>query len=215
MTGPDGRVEGSPAGSPDAPQPAPSSAMTRPLHTAHTGEQPGQGATSSAGQGVPSRPSPLPPPRQVPAGTQRQQPTGARPGSVVPPATGPTRAAARPAPPGRGRRARLLLRRLDPWSVFLTSLVLSICLGIMTIVAAFVLYAVLDGLGVPSSINKLVETLQGGQPVLTRSRFVGGAAVLAAVNVVLLSILATLGALLYNVVATFTGGVEVTLNERD
>ena len=109
----------------------------------------------------------------------------------------------------------MALRRLDPWSVFLTALVLSICLGIMTLVAAFVSYGVLDALGVPDSVNKLVETLQGGQPVLTSSRFLGGAALLAGVNVVLLSVLATLGALLYNVVATFTGGVELTLSERD
>jgi hypothetical protein len=44
---------------------------------------------------------------------------------------------------------------------------------------------------------------------------IGGAAVLAALNVVLLTLLATLGALLYNLCASFTGGLELTLGERD
>lgn len=154
--------------------------------------------------GVPPRPSPLPPPRPVPAA----------PGQAVPGAHRGAGALPRTAPP-RARRARLSLRRLDPWSVFLTSLMLSLCLGVMTIVGAVVLYAVLSALGVPDSVNKLVETLQGGAPVLTAGRFLGGAALLAAVNVVLLSVLATLWALLYNLVATFTGGLEVTLTERD
>ncbi len=38
---------------------------------------------------------------------------------------------------------------------------------------------------------------------------------LAAVNVVLLTLLATLSALLYNLCASFTGGIELTLGERD
>ena len=38
---------------------------------------------------------------------------------------------------------------------------------------------------------------------------------LGAVNVVLLTLLATLGALLYNLCSSFTGGIELTLGERD
>lgn len=113
------------------------------------------------------------------------------------------------------RKARLALRRLDPWSVFVMSLLLSLFLAVMTIVAAVVLYAVLDWLGIPSSINKTASDVQGQGDVITRGRFLGGAALLAAVNVVLLTALATLGSLLYNVCATFTGGVEVTFAERD
>ncbi|MGB8650180.1 MAG: DUF3566 domain-containing protein, partial [Mycobacteriales bacterium] len=137
----------------------------------------------------------------------------------------PGRGAGQPAPPRpplagsprpvKSRRARLTLRRLDPWSVFVMSLILSLFLAVMTIVASIVLYGVLDALGVPASINKTVNDVQGGSAVLTRGRFIGGAALLAAVNVVLLTAFASLTALLYNLCATFTGGVEVTLSERD
>jgi hypothetical protein len=130
--------------------------------------------------------------------------------------------ARRPAPrPGgrpaaaRGRRAKLAVKRLDPWSVFVTSLVLSLLLGIVTIVAAFVLYAVLAGLGVPASINHNIGTITDSSNLVTRGKFVGIGALIAGANVVLLTALATIGSMLYNLVATFTGGVELTLAERE
>ncbi|MDP9182002.1 MAG: DUF3566 domain-containing protein [Actinomycetota bacterium] len=122
---------------------------------------------------------------------------------------------ARPAAPVRGRRAKLAVRRLDPWSVFVISLMLSLFLAVVTIVASLVLYAALDALGVPESVNKTVTEVNGGGALLTKGRFVGIGALVAAANVVLLTVLATLGALIYNICATFTGGVEVTLAERD
>ncbi len=114
-----------------------------------------------------------------------------------------------------GRKAKLALRRVDPWSVFVTSLLLSLFLAVVTIVAAMVLFGILNKIGIPDSINKTQVEIQGGEGAITRGRFVGGAALLAGLNVVLLTVLATLGALLYNVCATFTGGVEVTLAEHE
>ena len=178
-----------------------------------------------------------PPPRQ-PGRPDRQgpgrdtAPTTVLPGGVRRP---PQRPAVRPGsartttprsmpaverrPQGGVRRARLALQRIDPWSVFLYSLVSSVFLGIALVVAVFVLYSVLGRLGVPDTINELYVELTGGDatatPLLSSGRFVGGAVVLAAVNVVLLTLLATLSALLYNLCASFTGGIEVTLGERD
>ncbi|MCW2614302.1 MAG: hypothetical protein JWN08_1296, partial [Frankiales bacterium] len=121
---------------------------------------------------------------------------------------------------GRGsaksRRARLALQRIDPWSVFLYTLLSSVFLGVALIVAAFVLYVVLGALGVPETVNDLyVELTDASSPLLTSGRVLAATAVLAAVNVVLLTLLATLAALLYNLCASFTGGIEVTLGERD
>lgn len=189
---------------------------------ARTEEQPAS-RPAPVGGGVPPRPQPLPPPR--PTGLPSGEPTQAlpRPGSAASTVV-PGRGQGRPAPPrpplaaGRpvkGRKARLALRRLDPWSVFVMSLLLSLFLAVITIVAAFVLYGILSAIGVPHSINKGVTEVKGGSAVLTQGRFVGVAALIAAVNVVLLTALGTLGSLLYNVCASFTGGLEVTLAERD
>jgi hypothetical protein len=131
------------------------------------------------------------------------------------PGRAPRQGAAAPSRPVRSRRARLAVRRLDPWSVFVMSLLLSLFLALVTIIAALVLWMVLDKLGVPASINKSYKDIQGGDALLTQGRFVGGAALLAAANVVLLTAFATLGSLIYNVAATFTGGLELTLAEQD
>ena len=117
--------------------------------------------------------------------------------------------------PGTRRRAKLSVKRLDPWSVFVTSLVLSLLLAVATIVAAFLLYAILSGLGVPKSINNNIGDITKNPDLLTRGKFVGIAALIAGANVLFLTALATLGSMLYNLVASFTGGLELTLAERE
>lgn len=184
------------------------------------GESPGTpgpsaqaGAPSGPG-GVPPRPEPLPPPRRT------APPSNGVGGTTVVPERGARTAApraplTRPPAAVRSRRARLAVRRVDPWSVFVLSLLLSLFLAVVTIVAAWVLYGLLAAFGVPGSVNQAFTDVNGGGPLLTQGRFVGIGALVAAVNVVLLTALATLGALLYNICASFTGGVEMTLAERE
>ena len=167
---------------------------------------------------------------QASRGASRPPPAGpVRPGSApttVLPAGGtrrpPQRAAStraddRGRPAARARRARLALKRIDPWSVFVFALISALFLGVALVAAVAALYSVLDSLGVQASVNALFDEVTGGsgEPLLTAYRVVGGAAVLAAVNVVVLTLLATLASLLYNLCASFTGGVEVTLGERE
>jgi len=178
-----------------------------------------------AGQGEPVRPEPsrgdASPTTVLPEGGVRRPPQrpAVRPGSARTPSPRSTPAAAERRSAPTSRRARLALQRIDPWSVFLYSLVSSVFLGIALVVAVAVLYAVLGRLGVLDTVNELYLELTGGDaaatPLFTSGRFVGGAVVLAAVNVVLLTLLATLSSLLYNLCASFTGGIEVTLGERD
>ena len=167
-----------------------------------------------------SDPSTVLPGGGVPGTSSVRRPPPARPAPARPGPRGETRtpAAARPSAV-RTRRARLALRRLDPWSVFVFSLIASLFVGVALVVAVAVLYSVLGSLGVTQSLNQLFAEVTGGsasgEPLLTGGRIIGGAAVLAALNVVFLTLLATLAALLYNLCASFTGGIEMTLGERD
>jgi hypothetical protein len=111
---------------------------------------------------------------------------------------------------------------VDPWSVFLFSIVGSIFLGIALFVAVAILYAVLSKLGVVHSLNKLIGdvTAEPGTTATPSSFFSAGkvmtfAGLVAALDVVLITALATLGAFLYNLCAALTGGVEVTLSDRE
>ncbi|MFC4005244.1 DUF3566 domain-containing protein [Prauserella oleivorans] len=125
--------------------------------------------------------------------------------------------------PGRGpRRASLQVKRFDPWSVLKLSLVLGVALFFIWLVAVGVLYTVLDGMGVWDQINgtytSLVQgesTEGGGEPFITAGRVFGIAAIVGAINIVLISALTTVSAFIYNVSADLAGGLEVTLSERE
>jgi hypothetical protein len=120
------------------------------------------------------------------------------------------------------RRARLNLKRIDPWSVMKFSFAVSIVLFIVVIVATAVLYLALDAMGVFESINSSLTELVNnagaggtGSFRITAKGVIGTAALIGLVNVVLVTALATLAAFIYNVCADLVGGVEVTLAERD
>src|SRR4051794_3266243 len=186
------------------------------------------------------------PATSAPAGQRAGSPAVVGP---VPPATGPTPAAApqqttttatdattateptsgRAAHvrgpsrvPGRGpRRARLQLRHIDTWSALKISLVLSIALFFIWMVAVGVLYGVLNALGVFNTLNDLfgqIGSASGAQnngDVVTPGVVFGGAAVIGAINIVLLTALCTVGTFIYNLCSDLVGGLELTLSERD
>jgi hypothetical protein len=123
---------------------------------------------------------------------------------------------------GRGpRRARLQLRHIDTWSALKISLVLSIALFFIWMVAVGVLYGVLNALGVFETLNDLfgqVGSVSGSEAtgdVITPGVVFGGAAVIGAINIVLLTALCTVGTFIYNLCADLVGGLEITLSERD
>jgi hypothetical protein len=123
---------------------------------------------------------------------------------------------------GRGpRRARLQLRHIDIWSAFKISLVLSIALFFIWMVAVGILYGVLSALGVFDTLNDLFGQLGsasgtgGGSDVITPGIVFGGAAVIGAINVILMTALCTVGTFIYNLCSDLVGGLELTLSERD
>ncbi|WP_218617990.1 DUF3566 domain-containing protein [Cryptosporangium aurantiacum] len=120
------------------------------------------------------------------------------------------------------RRARLQLKKVDPWSVMKFSFAVSLVLFIASVVATSILYMVLGALGVWDSLNDTISTVTAGQDgsqgvdlAITAKMVIGGSALLGAVNMVLFTALATLGAFIYNVCADLVGGVELTLAERN
>ncbi|MGY2065947.1 DUF3566 domain-containing protein [Blastococcus sp. SYSU DS0619] len=152
---------------------------------------------------------------------------GARP-SLGDGAAGPATGAAAASKPARGklsgrgpRRARLQLRHIDTWSALKISLVLSIALFFIWMVAVGLLYLVLNGLGVFDAVNDLfgqIGSASGSEAtgdLLTPGVVFGGAAVIGAINIVLLTALCTVGTFIYNLCSDLVGGLEVTLSERD
>ena len=174
-----------------------------------------------------------PQPQQLPQ--RPQQPSDARPGWSRP--SGglnlPSWArrpggAVRDAVPGggrpsqgapRGRKARLRVARLDPWSVMKTTFVLSIAFAIVSLVASALLWSALNALGVFDSINRTLSSVApSSQPgsfnvttILSFGKVMSFTALVSVVNIVLFTALATLAAYLYNMCSSLVGGIEVTL----
>ena len=119
----------------------------------------------------------------------------------------------------RGRKARLRVAKVDPWSVMKTTFVLSIAFAVVSIVAAALLWSALNALGVFDSINRtLASVAPANQPnsltlssVLSFGKVMSFTALVSVVNIVLFTALATLGAYLYNMCSALVGGIEVTL----
>jgi transmembrane protein DUF3566 len=161
--------------------------------------------------------APAPQARVAPVKT----PKAAKPARPAKPTRDERRAEKVAAAPKPGRRARLRLTRVDPWSVMKTAFLLSIALAIVTVVSVLMVWTVLGAADVWSSINQTVQDVVGGQDASTfdiedylgTRRVVGFTMIVAAVDVVLLTAIATLGAFLYNMSASLLGGIEVTLAE--
>jgi Transmembrane domain of unknown function (DUF3566) len=138
-------------------------------------------------------------------------------------AQGAARKAAAPprqAPPApSGRRVRLTVARVDPWSVMKISFLVSVAIGIAFVVMVAVLWLILDGMGVFSSLNRTIADIQGTSndfdlmDYIALPRVMSLSVVIGVIDVILLTALSTLGAFLYNVCSSLVGGVQLTLSD--
>jgi Transmembrane domain of unknown function (DUF3566) len=154
------------------------------------------------------------------------------PVSVNPPKPqdGPGRAlgpGARPKGPGSPRRsarqAHLTIARVEPWSVTKFSFMVSLVAFMILFVAVSVLYGTLSALGVFTSLQHVVQSVTSSQDSngvnaaswFTASRVLSWTAMLGVLNIVLITAMCTIGAVIYNLSSRLIGGVEVTLRETE
>ena len=120
---------------------------------------------------------------------------------------------------GGPRRVRLYVSRFDPWSVTKAAFILSLAIGIILVVAVTAVWFILDRTGVIESLSGTVSDVVGstsGLDLITSLGFgqvIGSTLILASVEIVLVSALAGLFTILYNLTVGITGGVEVVLSE--
>lgn len=175
--------------------------------------------------GVPRTATPAKPAQRPTTGS-----SGARNGSAQRPAAAQPRPAqrpaggngglVRPAPKAKARRARLLVSKIDPWSVLKMAFLLSVALGIVTVVASIVLWTTLDITGIFNRVNDLLTEIAGSEgggfdlrSYASLGQVASFATIIAVANVVLLTALSMLCAVLYNISATLVGGIGVTLTD--
>nr|WP_312889493.1 DUF3566 domain-containing protein [Nocardiopsis aegyptia] len=124
------------------------------------------------------------------------------------------------------RKAHLTVSRVEPWSVMKFSFVVSLVAFIVLFVAITVIYVTLSMLGVFDELTNMINALlegDGSEDELglnpaawfSPGRVLGYTGVVGALNIVLITALSTVSAMLYNLVADLVGGVDVTLSEAE
>ncbi len=116
------------------------------------------------------------------------------------------------------RSARLYVTHIDPWSVMKQAFLLALALAVLTLAAFATLWFALESAGVLDAVTRTATDVGGesGANVsafLSFSKVMGAALIVAGIETVLVTALATLFAFLYNLAVAIGGGVEVTLSE--
>ncbi|MFW0170670.1 DUF3566 domain-containing protein [Rothia sp. P4278] len=161
--------------------------------------------------------APRPAPR---TGTPRASQARNRAGGTSSSAGAQRKPLVRPAPRSKIRRARLVVAKVDTFSVAKLVFLLSVAVGIVTVVAAVILWLVMQASGAFQSINDLLQLLGTTGDAVDISEYLSlgqvalYSTIISVINVVLFTLLGTLSAMLYNVAAKLVGGVGVTLTDE-
>jgi Transmembrane domain of unknown function (DUF3566) len=163
---------------------------------------PATASTGAAPAGEPTVPADGSPTERV--SDRPVQPVGGRP-----PAAEPSKRSA------RSRQARVVVRKLGPWSVLKISFLFYVCVLIVFLGAMLILYAVLGAIGALDSLTRLIRDLFADQSfeingdwLFTRGLAIGFGLV------VLWTLINVFVVFLYNLLSDIVGGIEVTLSER-
>ncbi len=116
------------------------------------------------------------------------------------------------------RRVRVVVRRINPWSVLKMSLLFYFCLMLVVLVGLAILYGVLDSLGILDTTEELLTELGFGDRELGFEFNAGyifrTLLLIGLISTGLWAALTVFVAFLYNLIADLVGGIEVTLVER-
>jgi len=117
--------------------------------------------------------------------------------------------------PARSRQAKVVLRKVGPWSVLKISFLFYLCVMVVILGAMMILYSILGAIGSLDSLTRLIRDLFADQSfeihggwLFSRGLSIGLALV------VLWTLINVFIVFLYNLLSDVVGGIEVTLSER-
>lgn len=141
--------------------------------------------------------------------------------TVVPPAPAPAGARARAergptrASPARSRQAKVVLRKVGPWSVLRISFVFYLCMMVVILGALMILYGILGAMGVLDTVTEFLADLGFGDDFKIHGNWLFSRGLAIGLGlVVLCSLINVFIVFLYNLLSDVVGGIEVTLSER-
>lgn len=119
----------------------------------------------------------------------------------------------------RARRMSLSLVRVDAWSVAKVTFLLSVAGGIIQVIAAGLVWLFLNMVGVFDQVTQIVSSTgldSNGfnlADVFSLPTVLSAVTIFSIVEIVIITILSAIIALLYNVVGSLVGGIHITLGD--
>jgi len=116
--------------------------------------------------------------------------------------------------PSQPKQVRLKLVYIDFWSAVKFSFLISAAIGVIIFVAVILIWTVLASTGIFDSISKLAGDVSGQKDfslnnVISFAQVMGFTLVIAALNVVVGTVLGAIACLLYNLSVRVSGGILV------
>ncbi|GAA0964456.1 DUF3566 domain-containing protein [Frigoribacterium faeni] len=116
--------------------------------------------------------------------------------------------------PAGTKQVRLKLVYIDFWSVVKLSFLIAVALGIITVVATFLIWLILNQTGIFNDLDQLLRDILGDQNFSIQDSFNVGqvmlfSIVVAVLNVVIGTVIGAIVAVLYNLSVRVTGGLLV------
>jgi ABC-type Fe3+ transport system permease subunit len=116
--------------------------------------------------------------------------------------------------PTSAKQVRLKLVYIDFWSTVKLSFLAGICLAIIAIVGTFLVWTVLDRTGIFDQVNSLFKDISGAggsdlRSILGLGQVMGFSLIVAILDIVVVTALGAVFALLYNLSVKITGGLLV------
>ena len=111
------------------------------------------------------------------------------------------------------KQVRLRLVYIDFWSAVKLSFLVAVCFAVISIVATFLIWTVLNSTDIFNQLNSLVRDIAGTggdlSAILSLGNVMGFAVVAALLNLVVTTALGAILAVLYNLSVKITGGLLV------
>jgi len=139
------------------------------------------------------------------------EPTTPVPTTAPPPAGTPKRGAGK----AQRRHARVVIRKISPWSVFKMSVIFYLCVMLVLLGAGMILYGMLGAIGALDSTTRLIRDLFAEETFVINGGWLFSRGLMfGLLMVVVWSLINVFVVFLYNLISDLVGGVEITLAER-
>ncbi|PWF27734.1 hypothetical protein DD236_00195 [Ancrocorticia populi] len=113
----------------------------------------------------------------------------------------------------------MTISKVDIMSAVKLGFLLSVVFAFMVVIAMAIIWFVLDGIHVFSQLQGLLETLNSAallefMQYLEFGRWMSFAVIIAILDVVLLTALSAVGALVYNLISSLVGGLRISVTDE-